>query len=91
MIAVPIVGNIIQFWLTDTILKKKDWTERDKSIRKQYFLENDEPSKISLVGRSGDRPLSPSTSKENFDDLGTQEVSVGHLGIELPDATATQQ
>jgi STIMATE family len=82
MIVVPIFGNIIQFWLTDTILKKKDWDEYDKTIRKQYFMENDEPSEHTLVGRSRERPLSPTLSKENLGEIESHEVSVEPLEID---------
>lgn len=83
MILVPIIGNIIQFWITDTILKKKDWSERDRLVRKYYFLENEEIGNTEYAAKKSKHTLSPTTSKDNLSELESQEVSVEALREDL--------
>ena len=62
MIVVPIAGNAAQFWLTDSILQKKDWSERDRQVLRYYFLSNKEPSE--LVDAKNEGKLSPMNSHD---------------------------
>ena len=49
MVIFPAIGNSIQFWVQDNLLKKTDWHQRDSIVRDSYFKENPERGTASRL------------------------------------------
>ena len=84
MVVVPIVGNAAQFWLTDSILQKKDWNERDKIVRRYFFLDQQDLGDLDNVKNEG--KLSPTASSDELRDASddhTEEEKGSQLDPQL--------
>lgn len=73
MVVVPIVGNAVQFWITDSILQKKDWTERDKVILRQYFVSQTNEAS-DFESPKNEAKLSPMTSSDELHDVSETQL-----------------
>lgn len=79
MVIVPFIGNAVQFWLTDTILKKKEWTDRDKVVRGSFFIDKSDLNPLNPRSELVKLDLTSEELGSHDQDTKNHEVSLSEV------------